>query len=52
MDIFNKSPYKINIDKHINNIATDLIKKYDKKMDAISVEVEYRNKCKKVYNYD
>ena len=47
MDIFTKSPYKINVDKHINNIATDLIKKYDKKMDVISVEVEYRNKCKK-----
>ena len=46
-DIFNKSPYKKNVDKHINNIASDLIKKYDKKMDVISVEVEYRNKCKK-----
>ena len=43
-DRFDRSQYKSNIDKHIHNIANDLIKKYDRKMDCVSVEVEYRNK--------
>jgi len=43
-DRFDRSQYKRNIDKHIHNIANDLIKKYNRKMDCVSVEVEYRNK--------
>ena len=38
------SVYKKNVDKHIILFVENIIKKYNKKMDIISVEVEYRNK--------
>lgn len=46
-DKFYKSMYCKNVDKHVNHFVELLIHKYDRKVDCISVEVEYRNKSKK-----